>query len=129
MKVVGKIFAIFGYTKKKKERWKMAIINMNKDSFNESISDTEKLTLVEFWAPWCVYCRRVVSIYENIAEQFQDAVIAGKVNIDEIPELARQEEIEVIPTFVLYKDGRAIESIVAPESQAQMEEFVKMHLE
>ena len=125
-----KDISTIGYTtyKRKKEMEKMSIINMNQESFRKSITDGERLVCVEFWAPWCVYCRRITPAYEKVAEQLADSVIAGKVNIDEFPELARQEAIEVIPTFVLYKDGKVVDSIVAPESQAQMEEFVKMHL-
>ena len=47
-----------------------------------------------------------------------------KVNIDEEPELARQEQIEVIPTLVVYKEGFELGSIVAPESKARIEEFL-----
>jgi thioredoxin-like negative regulator of GroEL len=49
----------------------------------------------------------------------------GQVNIDDVPLLAHQEQIEVIPTFVLYKDGKAVSAIVAPESKAAIEEFLR----
>lgn len=106
----------------------MAVKNMNFKEFNKNISDSEKLTLVDFWAPWCVYCRRIGPAFDKIAEQFEDSVIVGKVNIDEETKLAEQERIEVIPTLVLYKNGEAVDSIVAPESKAKIEEFVRRHL-
>ena len=49
----------------------------------------------------------------------------GKLNIDEEPELAQKEQIEVIPTLVIYQSGQALGSIVAPESKAQIEAFIK----
>ena len=106
----------------------MAVKNMNFKEFNKNISDSEKLTLVDFWAPWCVYCRRIGPAFDKIAEQFEDSVIVGKVNIDEETKLAEQERIEVIPTLVLYKNGEAVDSIVEPESKAKIEEFVRRHL-
>ena len=47
------------------------------------------------------------------------------MNIDEEPLLANREHIEVIPTFVLYENGQALGSIVAPESKARIEEFIR----
>ena len=58
------------------------------------------------------------------AEQAGKAKVV-KVNIDDEPQLAQREQIEVIPTFVLYKDGKAVSSIVAPESRAAIEEFLR----
>ena len=51
------------------------------------------------------------------------------MNIDEVPELARQEQIEVIPTLVVYKDGFELGSIVAPESKARIDEFLREALQ
>ena len=80
--------------------------------------------LVEFWAPWCVYCRRIAPALTKIAEQYADTLAVGQVNIDDEPALAAQERIEVIPTLILYRDGQALGSIVAPESKAKLEEFI-----
>ena len=52
----------------------------------------------------------------------------AKVNIDEEPGLAQQERIELVPTMVLYQDGKAVGSIVAPESKAAIETFLNQHL-
>ena len=81
--------------------------------------------LVEYWAPWCVYCRRIAPVLEKVETQFANTVVMGQVNIDDVPLLAHQEQIEVIPTFVLYKYGKAVSSIVAPESRAAIEEFLR----
>ena len=52
-------------------------------------------------------------------------LLIGQVNIDDEPLLAHQEQIEVIPTFVLYKNGQAVASTVAPESKAAIESFIR----
>jgi len=52
--------------------------------------------LVDFWAPWCGYCRRIGSAYEKISEEYSDILIAGKVNIDEEPQIAEAEKIEIL---------------------------------
>ena len=84
-----------------------------------------KVALVDFWAPWCSYCRRINPAYEKIAEQYGADMVVAKVNIDDEPQLAEAERIEVIPTLVLYRNGEAIGSIVAPESKAMIETFIQ----
>lgn len=106
----------------------MAAININKEQFHSLLAD-DKPVLVDFWAPWCSYCRRIAPAYEKIAEQYSKDIVVGKVNIDDEPQIAHAEQIEVIPTLVLYKGGEAIGSIVAPESKAAIDAFLQESLE
>lgn len=100
------------------------MMKMNQKMFEEQVFTGSKPVLVEFWAPWCVYCRRIAPALEKLAAQ-QENLVVGQVNIDEEPLLANREHIEVIPTFVLYENGEALGSIVAPESKARIEEFIR----
>ena len=102
----------------------MSAINMNKAQFEQFMHE-EKPVLVDYWAPWCVYCRRIAPAYEKIAEEYGDQLVIGKVNIDEESQLAEAEKIEVIPTLVLYRGGKAVDSIVAPDSKAAIERFIQ----
>lgn len=106
----------------------MTVMELDQKRFNELVNHGEKPVLVDFWAPWCVYCRRIAPAYEKIAQQYADRLVVAKVNIDDNPDLARQERIEVIPTLVLYHKGEALGSIVAPESKARIDEFLAEHL-
>ena len=106
----------------------MSAINMNKAQFEQSMHE-EKPVLVDYWAPWCVYCRRIAPAYEKIAEEYGDQLVIGKVNIDEESQLAEAEKIEVIPTLVLYRGGKAVDSIVAPDSKAAIERFIQTRME
>lgn len=96
----------------------------NKRTLDEYVAEG-KTVLVEFNAPWCVYCRRLAPAMEKIAEEYKDILTVGSVNIDNEQELARQERIEVVPTLVLYKNGQAVDSIVGPGSKAVVEDFIR----
>ena len=102
----------------------MKPLEVNELEFNRLVASGEAV-LVDYWAPWCVYCRRIAPAYEKIAEQYAGKLTVAKINIDENPKLADREQIEVIPTLVLYKDGKAQGFIVAPDSTAAIEECVE----
>lgn len=101
------------------------MIAMNTELFQKYTAESSQPVLVEFWAPWCVYCRRIAPALKKVSEQFGDSLTVGQINIDEEPKLASWERIEMIPTLVLYQNGEALGSIVAPESKARIEEFIR----
>ena len=106
----------------------MSILNMNAESYRK-YTQAEQPVLVEFSAPWCVYCRRLAPALESVAEEYQDTLVFGAVNIDDEPELAQSEKIEVVPTLLIYQNGQVLGSIVAPESRAQLVAFIEETLQ
>lgn len=105
----------------------MSILNIDKKIFEQKMSDKSTL-LVEFWAPWCVYCRRIGPAFAKIAEEYEGKLQIGQINIDEEPELSDKEGIQVVPTLVIYKDGKAAASIEAPDSKAKIEAFIQENM-
>ena len=103
------------------------MIEMNEKRYLEALEGNAPV-LVEFQAPWCVYCRRISPALQKLAQQNRGSLVVGQVNIDAHPALAAREQIEVVPTLILYQGGQALGSIVAPESRARIEEFLQDHL-
>ena len=102
----------------------MAAMNLNHEEFIR-YQNEGKLMLVDYWAPWCGYCRRIGPAYDKVAQQYGENMVVAKVNIDEEPLLADSQQIDVIPTLILYRGGKPLGFVVAPESKAQIDAFIQ----
>lgn len=102
----------------------MAVMELNEKTFREVLAG-EKPVLVDFWAPWCGYCRRLAPAYDAVAEEYGETLTAARVNVDEEAALAEQEGIDTLPTLVLYRNGEAVGSVVAPGSRAAIDTFLR----
>ena len=98
----------------------MSAIDINKNNFHEEVMNSEKPVLLDFWAPWCGPCRRVVPIVEEIAQERPDIKV-GKVNVDLESELASQFGVMSIPTLVVFHEGRVINQAVGARPKAAIE--------
>lgn len=103
----------------------MAVIQLNTKETSHALTETNLPILVEYMAPWCVYCRRIGPAFDQLAQQYEGRLVFAQVNIDDEPELAAQERIEVVPTLLIYHNGTALGSIVAPESKAKIDAFIQ----
>ena len=101
------------------------MIEMNRQLFDDYAIFGEKPVMVQFYAPNCSYCKRIEHVMEDLSKHYGDKLIMGRFNVNSDFLMMKQEQIEAIPTMVIYKNGAALSSIVAPESRENIEEFIK----
>ena len=98
----------------------MSELTVTKQNFEQEILNSDKRALVDFWAPWCMPCRMIAPIVEEIAEEMQGKAVVGKVNVDEEGELAMQFGVASIPTLIVFKGGKEVKRVVGVQSKAAL---------
>lgn len=98
---------------------------MNRELFQHYAMEGSEPVLVAFCASWCGYCRRILPALKRLADGNRGKMLVGVLDNDMEPELFRAEEIEMLPTLILYRNGEVLGSIVGPESQDRIEEFLR----
>lgn len=97
----------------------MSAIQVTKENFEEIVLKAEKKVLLDFWAPWCGPCRRVVPLVEEIAKERSDIKVV-KVNVEEEQELANQFRIMSIPTLMVMKNGQIVNQAMGARPKNQI---------
>lgn len=103
----------------------MAEINITTDNFEAEVMNSDKTVLIDFWATWCGPCKMLSPIIESIAEKYDGTVKVCKVNVDEQPELANAFDVASIPTVVIMKDGKIVNTSIGYKPQEQIEALLK----
>ena len=106
----------------------MAVITVDNKNFNDIVNTSEKPVLLEFWAPWCVYCRKLSPVLDRVASAMSDKINVGKVNIDEQPELASKFEVNFVPTLCIFKNGEVASATISPQSQTALEDWINANI-
>lgn len=79
--------------------------------FDEIVINNEGVTVVDFWAKWCGPCKMLAPVLETVEKEL-DQVKFVKVDVDENGELADKYQISTIPTLLLFKDGKVVDTLV-----------------
>lgn len=96
---------------------------LNKENFENEVLNSDKLTIVDFFATWCGPCQMLTPVLEKISNENDDLNIV-KVDIDESVELAIKYHVEVVPTLVVFKGGNPIKTLEGFRSEKELlEEF------
>ena len=114
-------------TEKKKKPALNKPIEVSDATFKETILN-HSLVVVDCWAPWCVPCRMVAPVIEEMARDYAGKILFGKLNVDENRKVATQYQIMSIPTLLVFKNGKLIDRIVGAMPRQMLEPKITRYL-
>ena len=97
-------------------------------NFEQSVIKAGGAVLVDFWAGWCGPCIRLAPTVEALATDYAGKITVGKMNVDENPNTPAQFQIQSIPTLLLFKGGRVVESVVGLAHKDDLKKVIDKHL-
>ena len=102
----------------------MAVINLTRDNFEAEVTEFKGTVLVDFWASWCMPCKMLSPVVDEVAEEVTSAKVA-KVDVDEQQSLAARFNVMSIPTLIAFKAGKEVRRSVGVIPKEAVKELVK----
>ena len=100
------------------------VIHVTDDSFKDIVLNSDKPSMVDFWASWCGPCLALAPVIDDIAEEYSDKINICKLNVDENQKTAMEYGIKGIPTILFFKDGKVVEQSVGLVSKEQIKALI-----
>ena len=97
----------------------MSVINVSMNNFRQEVLESEKIVLLDFWAPWCGPCRMLGPIIDEIAQEHPEIQVV-KVNVDEEQELASEFQVISIPSLFVLEKGKIINQSLGVKPKQQI---------
>lgn len=101
----------------------MAVIKITKENFEAEVINSEKTVLLDFYADWCMPCKMLGPVVEEISDDRSDITV-GKINVDLEPELAAAFSVSSIPMLAVMKNGELVNKMIGFSSKDKILEML-----
>jgi thioredoxin 1 len=97
-------------------------------NFQQTVIESDKLSVIDFWAEWCGPCRAIGPVIEELATQYEGKVNIGKVNVDVNPNLSMNFGITSIPAILFVKGGQVVDKQIGAVPKAVLDKKIQSHM-
>lgn len=103
----------------------MSVDAVNDSNFESEVINSDTPVLVDFWAEWCGPCKALLPVVEDVAEDMAGKVKVVKMNIEEAPETPTKYGLRGVPTLMLFKGGKVVDTRVGGMPKSQLSEWLE----
>ena len=102
-------------------------LELTDSNFQTEVLESEKLTIVDFWAEWCGPCRAIGPVIDELSKEYEGKVKVGKVNVDHNPQVSMNYGITSIPAILFVKNGQVVDKLFGAQPKANFVKKIEAH--
>ncbi|NLK82170.1 MAG: thioredoxin [Bacteroidales bacterium] len=103
-------------------------LEITEANYDEVVTKTEKLVVIDFWAEWCGPCRLIAPFISELAKEYEGKAVIGKCDVDDNPDIATKYSIRNIPTILFVKNNEVVDKLVGAVQKAKIAEVIEKNL-
>ena len=103
-------------------------MKFDQDNFDKEVLKSDIPVMVDFFAEWCGPCKMMGPVVEELEEEYKGKIKIGQLNVDDNPEIAERYSVMSIPTFLIFKDGKPVETAIGSVPKSTLQEKLERAL-
>jgi thioredoxin 1 len=100
-------------------------VNVTDDTFESEVLNSDVLTVVDFWAPWCAPCHVISPALEDLANDYEGRLRVVKMNVDQNPRAPINYGVQAIPNLIFFKDGKTVDQVIGAVPKAMLQQRIE----